>query len=434
MVGLSAVFVVPGRYAGKTVRMRVVLMTAGSRGDVAPYTGLCAALARAGHEVTLVTHERFAPLAKEAGLGFHALPVDPRAELESGAGQGLHRATTGAGKLARMIALARSVVAEIADAMVAPAQQAEALLLSPVLAPLGHVLAEGLDLPSLGVNLQPLAPTGEFLAPVVGARSLGRTGNRLSGRAVNAALDTIFVEAARTMRRRLGLAPAGVRATRRSRDRERWPVLHGFSPLVVPRPRDWRAGLEICGYWWPYCAPTAQLPEPVRDFLLAGPPPVFVGLGSATVPDPERTSAALVSALRAAGLRGIVQRGWAGLHAEGDDMLTVDELPHALVFPHTAAVVHHGGAGTTAAALRAGVPSVPIPVQFDAPFWAARLRSLGVSPGSVRLRALSARALTPLLAQAARSDAHRDRARHLGALIRAEDGSGPVLSWLDRLG
>jgi UDP:flavonoid glycosyltransferase YjiC (YdhE family) len=414
--------------------MRVVLMTAGSRGDVAPYTGLCHALARAGHEVTLVTHERFAALAEEAGIGFHPLPVDPRAELESGAGQGLHRATTGAGKLARMIALARSVVAEIAEAMVAPAQQADVLLLSAVLAPLGHVLAEGLDLPSLGVYLQPLAPTAEFVAPVVGSRSLGRTGNRLSASAVNAALDAIFVEAARTMRRRLGLPPGGVRSTRHAREREQWPVMHGFSPLVVPRPRDWRAGLDICGYWWPYCSPTAQLPEPVRDFLLDGPPPVLVGLGSATVPDPARTSAALIASLRAAGLRGIVQRGWAGLYAEGDDMLAVDELPHALVLPHTAAVVHHGGAGTTAAALRAGVPSVPVPVQFDARFWAARLKSLGVSPGSVPLRTLNAQALTPLLTQAARCDPYRDRARRLGTLIRAEDGCGPVLSWLERLG
>ncbi|WP_236653330.1 glycosyltransferase [Streptacidiphilus melanogenes] len=413
--------------------MRVALMTAGSRGDVAPCTGLGHALARAGHEVTLVTHGRFEGLAKEAGLGFHALPVDPRAELESGAGQGLHRATTGAGKLARMIALARSLVADLADAMVAPARQADVLLLSAVLAPVGHVLAEGFGLPSLGVYLQPLAPTGEFLAPVVGVRSLGRTGNRLSARAVNAALDLIFVEAARGMRSRLGLPPAGVRATRHARERQQWPVLHGFSPLVVPRPRDWRAGLDVCGYWWPHCPPTTQLPSSVRDFLLAGPPPVFVGLGSATVPDPERTSADLVASLRAAGLRGIVQRGWAGLHAEGDDMLTVDELPHALVFPHTAAVVHHAGAGTTAAALRAGVPSVPVPVQFDAAFWASRLKALGVSPGSVPLRHLDARALTPLLTRAARSDPHRDRARHLGALIRAEDGCGPVLSWLDRL-
>ncbi|SEL47368.1 glycosyltransferase [Streptacidiphilus jiangxiensis] len=408
-------------------------MTAGSRGDVAPYTGLGHALAQAGHEVTLVTHERFAVLAAEAGLAFHGLPVDPRAELESAAGRGLHRSSTGLGKLARMIAMARAHVAELADALVAPAQQADVLLLSAVLAPLGHVLAEGCGLPSLGVYLQPLAPTAEFVAPVTGTRSLGSAGNRLSGRAVNAGLDLIFIESARDLRRRLGLPPGGVRATRQARERRQWPVLHGFSPLVVPRPRDWRAGLEISGYWWPYCPPTAQLPPQVRDFIAAGPPPVFVGLGSATVPDPARTSATLVAALRAAGLRGLIQRGWAGLRADGDDMLTVDELPHALVFPHTAAVVHHGGAGTTAAALRAGVPAVPVPVQFDAAFWAARLRALGVSPGAVPLRGLDARALARLLEQAARADRFRDRARHFGTLIRAENGYASVLAHLDRL-
>ncbi|MEY9848785.1 sterol 3beta-glucosyltransferase [Streptacidiphilus sp. BW17] len=424
--------------------MRVAVLTAGSRGDVAPYTGLGHALLRAGHEVTLVTHARFAPLASAAGLGFHPLPVDPRAVLESSAGRGLHRSATGAGKLARLVALARSSVMDLAEALVEPAQHADVLLLSAVLAPLGHVLAEGIGLHTLGVYLQPLAPTGEFVAPVTGTHSWGPVGNRVSGRLVNAGVDAIFVEAARMLRTRLGLPRAGVRATRRAREQQGWPVLHGFSPLVVPRPRDWRPGLEICGYWWPYDPaddqphrpgdrPDVELPTELRDFLASGPPPVFVGLGSATVPDPDRTSALIVAALRAAGLRGLVQRGWAGLHAEGDDMLTVDELPHSRVFPHTAAVVHHAGAGTTAAVLRAGVPSVPLPVQFDAAFWARRLTTLGVAPDAVPLRRLTVDALAVALRRATRTGLHRDRARQLGALIRAEDGTIGVLAHLDRL-
>ncbi|MBF9072002.1 glycosyltransferase [Streptacidiphilus fuscans] len=436
--------------------MRVAVLTAGSRGDVAPYTGLGHALLQAGHEVTLVTHARFAPLARAAGLGFHALPVDPRAVLESSAGRGLHRSATGAGKLARLVALARSSVMDLADALVEPAEHADVLLLSAVLAPLGHVLAEGLGLHTLGVYLQPLAPTGEFVAPVTGTRSWGPVGNRVSGRLVNAGVDAIFIEAARMLRTRLGLARAGVRATRRAREQQGWPVLHGFSPLVVPRPRDWRPGLEICGYWWPHDPPlaapltpltppdgtpdaspdgppAAELPSALRDFLAAGPPPVFVGLGSATVPDPDRTSAVIVSALRAAGLRGLVQRGWAGLHAEGDDMLTVDELPHSRVFPHTAAVIHHAGAGTTAAVLRAGVPSVPVPIQFDAAFWARRLTALGVAPDAVPLRHLTADTLATALRRATQSSTHRDRARQLGTLIRAEDGTVAVRAHLDRL-
>jgi sterol 3beta-glucosyltransferase len=210
-------------------------------------------------------------------------------------------------------------------------------------------------------------------------------------------------------------------------------VHHGFSPLVVPRPRDWRAGLTVSGYWWPYDTQT-QLPKEVRKFLDAGPAPVFVGLGSATVPDAARLSAQVVAALRRAGLRGVIQRGWGGLAAAGDDMLTIDDVPHALLFPRMAAVVHHAGAGTTAAGLRAGVPAVPVPVQFDAGFWSARLVALGVAPDVVPLRRLTVDALAPALVRATREPEFRERARRLGARIRDEDGAAPVLAALERLG
>ncbi|WP_249374797.1 glycosyltransferase [Streptomyces sp. I05A-00742] len=413
--------------------MRVALMTAGSRGDVAPYTGLGHGLARAGHEVTLVTHARFAPLAAAAGLGFHALPVDPRAEMATERGRALQRSATGVGKLAQVVELARDAVARMTDDLLRAAEKADVLLLSSSLAALGHTIGVGLSLPSRGVHLQPLAPTGAFAPPVIAAGSWGATANRLAGRAVTAAVDGIFADASRTVRTRLGLPPLGSRAARRARERACWPVHHGFSPLVVPRPADWRPGLTVDGYWWPYDPPGTELPPRVRDFLAAGPPPVFVGMGSATLPQPERLTATFVRALRAAGTRGIVQRGWTGLEAEGDDVLTVDELPHAVLFPHLAAVVHHAGAGTTAAALRAGVPAVPVPVQFDAGFWAARLTALGVSPGPVPLRRLTASALTDALVRATTDPSYRTRARALAARLREEDGVGSVVAAVNRL-
>ncbi|WP_329576795.1 glycosyltransferase [Kitasatospora sp. NBC_01250] len=414
--------------------MRVAVMTAGSRGDVAPYTGLGHALAQAGHQVTLVTHARFAPLAAAAGVGFHALPVDPLAELRSARGQALHRSTTGAGKLLRVIALARSAVGRTAEDLLAAARTSDVLLLSSSLGPLGHTIAEGLGLPSIGVYLQPLAATVEFAPPVTGTRSWGAVGNRLAGRAVNAAVDGIFADSARALQDRLGLPRHRSHTARRARERQDWPVYHGFSPLVVQRPHDWRPGLRIAGYWWPHDPPQAQLPDRLSDFLSAGPPPVFVGLGSATVPDPERLSRTVVRALRAAGLRGVIQRGWSELACEDDDMLTIDEMPHQLLFPHMAAAVHHAGAGTTAAALRAGIPAVPLPVQFDAAFWAARLTALGVAPTAIPLRRLTAQALTAALVQATTDPSYTRRAQALAARIRQEDGTGPVLAAVNRLG
>jgi UDP:flavonoid glycosyltransferase YjiC (YdhE family) len=413
--------------------MRVAVMTAGSRGDVAPFTGLGHGLAQAGHQVTLVTHATFEPLARTAGIAFHPLPVDPRAELESSRGQGLHRSSSGIGKLARMITMARALAGQMADELVVAARASDILLLGGPLAPLGHTIAEGLALPSVGLYLQPVAATAEFLPPVIGTGSWGAVGNRLAGRAVNTAVDSIFTDAARALRARLGLPPGTLHASRRARERQRWPVHHGFSEQVVPRPRDWRPGLHVSGYWWPYDPPDTRLPARLREFLDAGPPPVFVGLGSATVPDAQSVSRTVVGALRAAGLRGVIQRGWSGLHADGNDMLTVDDVPHSALFPQTAAVVHHAGAGTTAAGLRAAVPAVPVPIQFDAGFWAQRLTTLGVAPRAVPLRRLTADSLAAALHQATSDPSYTSRARALAARLHTEDGIGPVLAELDRL-
>ncbi|MEU9170460.1 glycosyltransferase [Streptomyces sp. NPDC048420] len=407
-------------------------MTAGSRGDVAPFTGLGHGLARAGHEVTLVTHERFGPLAARAGLGFHALPVDPRAELESSRGRALHRSSTGVGKLVRVVAMARALAGEMADDLVAAARTSDALLLSGSVAPLGHAIAEGLALPSLGLNLQPLGATREFPPPMLGIGSWGGLGNRVAGVGLNLAVEQVFASAVPAVRTRLGLPSKRPAAALRARERQGWPVLHGFSPRVVARPRDWRSGLDVAGYWWPYDGDD-RLPDDLLRFIDSGPPPVFVGLGSATVPDPTRTSTEIVRALRRAGLRGVIQRGWAGLTATGDDMLTIGEVPHAALFPRMAAVVHHAGAGTTAAGLRAGVPAVPVPIQFDETFWAARLVSLGVAPRAVPLRHLTADALGTALTRATRDAEYQERAQVLGGEIREEDGVTPVVQAVNGL-
>ncbi|WP_428936621.1 glycosyltransferase [Streptomyces sp. ACT015] len=407
-------------------------MTAGSRGDVAPYTGLGHGLVRAGHEVTLVTHAPFAPLVSGSGVRFHPLPVDPRAELESSRGRGLHHSTTRAGKLVRVASLARSLIGTMTDDLLAAARSSDLLLVAPAVGPVGHTLAEGLGLPSLDVPLQPLIGTREFAPPMLSAGSWGAVGNRVAGQAVALSVEQIFSGVLPGLRRRLGLPRRGTLAAWRARERLAPPVLHGFSSLVVPRPRDWRPGLDITGYWWPYDADT-RLPAELRDFLDAGPPPVFVGLGSATVPRPDLLSAAVVRALRRAGLRGVFQRGWGELAAHGPDMLTVGEVPHALLFPRVAAVVHHAGAGTTAAGLRAGVPAVPVPIQFDEGFWASRLVRLGVAPHALALRRLSEDALRLALTHATRDPAFARRARDLGARIRAEDGVSPVLAAVERL-
>lgn len=407
--------------------MRILIAAAGSRGDVAPYTGLGAGLRRAGHDVAVATTDAFAPLVREAGLEFRSLPADPR-----GGGGGV----TGKRELMRAAATFITELGQgFADAMT---DDTELLMLSATTAPLGWHLAEATGTPSLGVYLQPTAPTGDFPPVVTGSRSLGRPVNRLAGRFALRMTDRVYEPAVAELRLRLGLPALSAAGMRRRQEQANWPVLHGFSTALVPRPSDWRPGLEVVGNWWPHHDDTERLPPELEDFLGAGPRPVLVGFGSMAAGEGQRLSELVVRALRLAGLRGILQSGSAGLAAgpsgsaglaaEGDDVLTIGDVPHALLFPRLAAVVHHAGAGTSAAALRAGIPAVTVPVTADQPFWAGRLAALGAATEPIPFRSLTAERLADSLGRAVRQQTYARAAAEAARQMRTEDGAAQVLA------
>ncbi|KPI15533.1 Sterol 3-beta-glucosyltransferase [Actinobacteria bacterium OV450] len=417
--------------------MRILIATAGSRGDVAPYTGLGVALRDAGYEVALAATQSFAPLAEEAGLEFRPLPADPRA----------HGAVQGGRELMRAAAAFLTDLGEgFADTV---AEGTDLLLLSTTTAPLGWHVSEATGIPSMGVYLTPTAPTGDFAPIVAGTRSLGRFGNRAAGRFTLHMADRVFEPAVARLRERLELPALTAARMRRRQDEAGWPVLHGFSTALVPRPSDWAAPLTVTGCWWPYVDAARRLPAELEDFLAAGPPPVLVGFGSMAAGEGERLGAIAVRALRRAGLRGILQSGSAGLAANGDgsgngagdgagagagdDVLTVGDVPHALLFPRLAAVVHHAGAGTTAAAVRAGIPSVTVPVAADQPFWAARLAAIGAGTAPIPFRSLTAESLADALTAAVRNPSYAQAAAAAGRHLSGEDGAGGVVAAVRRL-
>ncbi|MGW1952667.1 glycosyltransferase [Streptomyces sp. NPDC001920] len=398
--------------------MRILIAAAGSRGDVDPYTGLGAGLREAGHDVTVATTDTFAPLVREAGLGFRPLPARPQAP-------------GGIESRRELMRTAAAFVTELgrgfADAV---DRDTDLLLLSATTAPLGWHLAEALDIPATGVHLQPTAPTGDFPPNIMAVRSFGRAGNRLAGRFALRMADRVYAEAVTALRHRLGLPPLGPAAMRRRQEEAGRPVLHGFSTALVPRPSDWRTGLDVVGTWWPYVAPGRRLPQEVEDFLAAGARPVFIGFGSMAAGHGERLGEVAVRALRRAGLRGIVQAGSAGLAVAGDDVLTIGDVPHALLFPRVAAAVHHAGAGTAAAALRAGVPAVPVPVAADQPFWAGRLAGIGAATEPIPFASLTAERLADALGKAVRQQTYARAASAAARHMATEDGVGAVLKTL----
>jgi len=396
--------------------MRILIITAGSRGDVAPFTGLGRRLLDAGHQVAVAAHPSFATLLDGCGLDYRPLPGDP---------QRLIRDWSRAASREEARALTRAYADGLADGVAeAVADGADLLLTAFGPAPLSLTAGEALGVPVIGTYLAPSFVTRQF--PLPNARNtdgLGPEGNLAAGREVLRRAEGVFAGSVTRLRTRLGLpadapsAPVDIR-----------PVFHGFSPLVVPRPEDWPSRVDVSGYWWPARPDRWQPPAELVDFLQAGPPPVFIGFGSMAAGQGERLSELVSAAVEQAGVRAVVQAGWADLSGCGDDVLAVGDIPHDWLFPRTAAVVHHAGAGTTAAGLRAGVPALPVPVMADQPFWASRLHQLGVAPRPLPFRDLTAEALGAAITACLSEPAHRRRAAEIAHRIAAEDGAAAVLT------
>jgi UDP:flavonoid glycosyltransferase YjiC (YdhE family) len=379
----------------------IVVVTLGTRGDVVPYLALGCALREVGHRTTIATHGSLRAPVERAGLGFAALPV----EFDTGGPR-----TLTSTRLARTLA---HRWLDIGRAVTDASKDADLLLLA-AMGWIGYHVAQARGVPSMGAFLQPLEPTREFPPPLLTTRSLGGRGNRAAARWFRLLGQAPFARHTAALRRELGLPPLGPRATFRRMEAEGWPVLHGFSPVVVPPPADWPAHRPVTGYWWPPAGDV--LSSRLQRFLDDGEPPVFIGFGSMSAPGLGELVEATLARLRR---RVVVQRGTARLAPDRPDVLVVDEEPHDALFPRVAAVVHHAGAGTTAAALRAGVPAVCVPFTADQPFWAQRVAALGAGPPPLRRRDLTPQRLADAIGAA---DGYRRGAASVAARLATENG------------
>jgi sterol 3beta-glucosyltransferase len=413
------------------------LLTYGSRGDVEPFVALGVGLRRAGHGVRLVAPAVFRAFVSAHGLEFAGLPGDPDQLVRSLVAEAGHRWWRMVRVMSRhVLPLAAEVLAAVRAACCDSdaCQGRRVIVHSFLMTQAGYEVARELGVPDVSAQFFPVfAPTAAFPGIVFPDLPLGGAYRRLT----HAVVTQTFHRGGRLLYGRVRRRHRGLPSLSRwpfdDKDGRSTPILFAFSPSVVAPPHDWGPDVHVTGYWFLEREASWGPSPALARFLEAGPPPVYVGFGSIVARDPRELAEISLEALAWTGQRGVLSLGWAGLEA-GDlpgEVFLLDTAPHGWLFPRMAAVVHHGGAGTLGAGLRAGVPNVVVPFTSDQPFWGHRVSALGAGPEPIPARRLTAETLAAAITRAVGDEAMRAHAQALGGRIRGEDGVANAIAVLE---
>lgn len=416
--------------------MKITITTVGSRGDVQPYVALGRGLAEVGHDVTLVVDQLFESFVHQNGLGFARLAADPMKPLEVD----IRELGNNPVKVFNWMAtFVEEIGSEYFETYLEANRGTDLMIFSSIAAMAGLHIGAKLNVPMLSSTLQPVVPTRAYpysagmilpgWVPFLGV--INKTSYELFNRVFYRMLYKVLN---RDRERVLGL-PALPWKLYRSFDLKAYPMLHGFSRHVIPKPADYNQNQIFTGYWFLDQESDWQPPAELQAFLASDPKPVYIGFGSMVDKEAEALTRLVVEALEISGQRAILLGGWTNLGSEGlpDTILKVEHVPHEWLFPRVSAVVHHGGAGTTAASLRSGSPTVVVPFFADQPFWGWRVEKLGAGPKPIPRLKLTAEKLAAAITRAVTDPQINYRAAELGEKIRAEDGVANAVKAVERV-
>lgn len=404
--------------------MHITIIASGTRGDVQPILALSQGLQAAGHEIVIIAGVNFAGWIRKYGLGF-VPTIDMEAVM--GSEKGLAWAESGHHPL-RQLRIMRQLLAEYGDRLgqtiVQGAAATDLLISSFTSETIAQSISEKTGVPHLNILLQPQLPSR--FGPVLLQPVRPHTFSRLNGWIAELAERLIWwvsAEATNKLRtHQLGLPPMDRESFRCGRLNT--PHLMGFSRHVVPPAPDWPPHAVVTGYWFLDEEAGWQPSSELSRFLEAGDPPVYIGFGSMPHRDSLTTITLIQQAVQQAGQRAIIGLGWnqSRLLPLPDNLFIMQTAPHYWLFPQMAAVVHHGGAGTTAEGLRAGRPTLIVPHMADQPYWGRRVEELGVGGKAVPRHKLTAKTLAKRLNQLVYDETIRQNAKALAAKIQQEQG------------
>ncbi|KAL7262849.1 hypothetical protein ACSBR1_001083 [Camellia fascicularis] len=407
-------------------KLKIAMVVVGTRGDVQPFLAVAKRLQEFGHHVRLATHVNFSTFVKSAGIDFYPLGGDSLALARYMAkNKGLIPSTPGEILMQRK--QIKAIIESLLPACTGPdietgqAFRAQAIIANPLACGHAHV-AEALGVPLHIFFTIPWTPTNEFPHPLI--RVPQSAGYWLSYIVVDLLIwwgIRGFINDLRT--KNLKLAPIAYFSWYH-RSIAYLPTAYMWSPHVVPKPSDWGPLVDVGGYCFINLGLKYQPPEEFVRWIKKGPQPIYIGFGSMLLEDPKKTTEIILEALKNTGQRGIIDRGWGGLGTLPgipDSVFCLVDCPHDWLFPQCLAVVHHGGAGTTATGLRAGCPTTIVPFFGDQFFWGDRLYQKGLGPTPIPISQLSVGALSDAIRFMLKPEV-KSRAMEVAKLIENEDG------------
>lgn len=399
--------------------MNITILTYGSRGDIQPFLPLSLGLAARGHSVKLAAPQRFKNLVEEHGISFFQLAGDP---------EDLSRRLNNVGfnplkQMREMMDHAVAIGADVARQTDEVCRDADLIIHTFAHAVGAHTIARVKNIPDVHVQTFPMfTPTGDYPSvtmPDLKLRALNYFSHFASSRISKWTAHLGYEQ----VRRRAGL-PKRKLYFPFDKDPLRPPtlILCAWSPSVLPPSREWGGNVHVTGYFFFESETSYQPPPELAKFLDAGTPPVCVSFGSMVNRDAERIDEIVRESLKRTNNHGIILSGWGKVHpSSSKDLLYLESAPHDWLLPRCKIVIHHGGAGTTSAGLRAGIPNIVVPFTADQPFWGWRVHAIGAGPKPVLIKHLTVERLTKAIAEA-ESQAIGERAQAASRKIRSEDG------------
>lgn len=413
--------------------MKISIVASGTQGDVRPYVALGRGLKLSGYDVRVLTSDDFAKMVTDAQLEFCSTGVSVEAMLQSEEWRSVVESGNFLRILSRMQKEMKRRAQDLAKTIPALMEGSDWIITG--LGGLGGTfsIAQQMGIPFIQAYVFPISPTRAFASPLTPSLPFGSVLNKLSFRMMRQMIWQSTRVADVHTRRELKMPKASWWGPFRSLEER--PVLYGYSPHVIPRPDDWNTRPVVTGYWFLNAASDWTPPDDLVEFLKAGTPPVYIGFGSMSNRKPEEVSELALRALALSGQRGVLASGWGGLSPADlpPSVHMIASAPHTWLFPQMSAVVHHGGAGTTAAGFQSGVPSIIIPFMGDQAFWGQRAAQLGVGPAPIPRRRLTAEKLAEAIRQAVTDPLMLQRAAELGAKIRSEDGVGQAVAQIQSI-